>query len=137
MRRMRVRLTMTGGTPTFAGTAPAHRLVLPPCGRTGTPYSAHRRTTADTCEVFEGWTSAAARTLERPRQSSVKGARSDSAVSTASAPSSASRAVINAVTLFISSSSISTGGLPDQERVSKSTASEKENREKKIALKCV
>src|SRR5437879_11954293 len=58
--RMRARLTMTGGDPWASGTAPPHRLVLPPCGRIGTPCATHRRTTAATCGVLDGSTTQAA-----------------------------------------------------------------------------
>ena len=69
MRRMRARLITTGARLSARGTAPSHRLVLPPCGTTGTPAAAQARTTAATCSVVDGRTTQQARPRYRPRQS--------------------------------------------------------------------
>ena len=50
----------TIASPAVAGVAAPHMLVLPPCGTMGTPPSAQSRTTAATCSVDAGRTTASA-----------------------------------------------------------------------------
>src|SRR6266702_70412 len=98
IRRMRVSATMTGGLPCPDGVAPPHRLVFPPCGGTGVSCAMQRRTMAATCSVVDGSTTQSAGARKRPRQSSVRPARSSSRVSTAVSPSNCLNASINALT---------------------------------------
>lgn len=53
----------------LSGTAPKHRPVLPPSGKTGCPWRAASATTAATSCVVAGDTTASAAPFLRPRQS--------------------------------------------------------------------
>jgi hypothetical protein len=50
----------TIASPALPGVAAPHRLVLPPCGTIGTPFSAQSRTTTATCSGDAGRTTASA-----------------------------------------------------------------------------
>ena len=68
------------------GTAPPTRPVFPPCGTTGTPAAAHRRTTSATSGREPGRTTATEDPLNRPVQSLSYEARTEGSVSTCAAP---------------------------------------------------
>ena len=66
--------------------------MLPPCGTTGTPASAHARSTAATSAVFPGRTTARHSPRHRPVQSTSAAARRSGSVSTCAPPTTAASA---------------------------------------------
>ncbi len=70
MRFMRPRAS-TISLPAADGVAPPHMPVLPPCGTTPVPVSAHSFTTAETSSVLAGRTTAGVLPRYQRRQSTT------------------------------------------------------------------